>query len=968
MTRHQPEGGSALESTRLPRFTFISDDGTEETVALSSETARIRAVARHLGAKVPRGTITGLVYRSGRELVTNWLACLVAGLRPLIMQYPTRKQSRAYWTDSIRNTLEVVSIGAIVSDASCAEFLRESGIAVTIISQDEFAGARAKDTSPFSLSDFSIIQLSSGTTGHRKAIEFGAQQIFAHMRDFDASLTLTARDRVVSWLPLYHDMGYIACFVMPMLLGIDVVMMDPIGWVKRPRFLFDAIERHGCTICYMPNFGFEVMARQEPRPLPTMRWWICGSEPISAHTVRKFAGTIGADPDSLACLYGMVENVLAASIRRGIVTREIDGVDAVSCGPPIANTEIKEAGGELWVKSPSSFASYMGGDDIRDAEGFFPTGDLGRIVEGEVFITGRKQDLVIQAGRKYMLSDVDLALNRLFPWIKGRAVAVQVYDERLGTQKPQVLIESDDFFLRRDQPEISRMVREATNLDHVGVEFVPPRFLTKTSSGKFNRKKSAADWLLTKQARRNRASRTDPVTELRESFPHVDWETPVEEALDSLSLELLRIVLTGTGVVYRGTRTLSDFAARLTARKDTPQTNAPDTIRIVSLADRSTFENLSEEDIDRISRKLGQPVTFEHICLPPSPVVLSDLIFHDWFQPRAQSGNFAAVDRAFETLKSASVILVDDAAEMLIGGSQAPAALSHNLERNPVCDLIGYRWQRYAQYHDTLPLTFVAGADLGFEHRTKVLDMLGAYLKTPIFKIALVPGFDSFTRDWELRTESEGSKQTRRLDPDAFVRTFLKWTRRGRRALKSYPSREKQKLQMNDLGHFCAQLVHERAVETVVAKFDSFCIAGQRSSVPYLRKELERLGKPYVYTPSYAKELMGKLPQDYDCLVICGAQGEYRLDKPTVALMPAVQEWRVINTGDPELHDMPLSRRSKFHPATGTDWFYPFPIDREANLALHDQVLEANRPTKQAERAKRNGKRQARLGRRGRET
>ena len=175
-----------------------------------------------------------------------------------------------------------------------------------------------------------------------------------------------------------------------------------------------------------------------------------GSEPISAHTVGKFAGTSGGDPDSLACLYGMVENVLAASIRRGVVTREIDGADAVSCGPPIANTEIKEAGGELWVKSPSSFASYMGGDDIRDAEGFYPTGDLGRIIDGEIYVTGRKQDLVIQAGRKYMLSDIDLALNQLFPWIQDETMGprCRAADERLGTVKPQVLTRTDDFFLR----------------------------------------------------------------------------------------------------------------------------------------------------------------------------------------------------------------------------------------------------------------------------------------------------------------------------------------------------------------------------------------------------------------------------------------------------------------------------------------------------------------------------------------
>ncbi|HEX4860701.1 MAG TPA: hypothetical protein VFV07_05655, partial [Rhizomicrobium sp.] len=103
MNQHQKV--SALDSRRLPRFTFIDDDGREESIALSSETGRIRAVAKRLEAKAAPGTVTGLAYRSGRELVTNWLACLVAGLRPLILQYPTRKQSRAYWSDSIRNTI-----------------------------------------------------------------------------------------------------------------------------------------------------------------------------------------------------------------------------------------------------------------------------------------------------------------------------------------------------------------------------------------------------------------------------------------------------------------------------------------------------------------------------------------------------------------------------------------------------------------------------------------------------------------------------------------------------------------------------------------------------------------------------------------------------------------------------------------------------------------------------------------------
>lgn len=953
MNQHQKV--SALDSRRLPRFTFIDDDGKEESVALSSETARIRAIAKRLGTKAVPGTVTGLAYRSGRELVTNWLACLVAGLRPLILQYPTRKQSRAYWSDSIRNTIGVAGIGAIVSDANCAEILRESGVEVAIISQDELTGTKAKDKdqSAFSLSDFSIIQLSSGTTGHRKAIEFSAAQLFAHVRDYDASLMLGPQDRIASWLPLYHDMGYIACFVMPMLLGIDVVMMDPMSWVRKPHFLFDAIERHTATVCYMPNFGFEVMARLEPRRLPCMRWWISCSEPVSPHTARKFVDVTGAAPDSFAPCYAMAENVFAVSLRRGLATREIDGVEVVSCGGAVTNVEIKEVDGEIWVKSPASLVSYMGGGDIRDADGFYPTGDLGQLIDGELFVTGRKQDLVIQAGRKYMLSDIDLALNRLFPWIKGRAAAVQVYDERLGTQKPQVLIEADDFFLRRDQADIAKALREATALDHVGIEFVPPRFLTKTSSGKFNRKKSAADWILAGQMRQSRRGRVDPVEDLRQSFPHVDREKPVEEMLDSLSLELLRIVLTGTGVAYDGKWTLAQFAEALSAAKDAPEADAPDTIRIVSLADRANFALLRDEDIDRISRKLGMPVTFEHICLPPSPVILSDLIFHDYFQARAESGNFAAVERAVAALKSASAIIIDDAAEMFISGGQSYGVLSHNLERDPVCDFISVRWQRYPQYHDTLPLTFVAGVDLAFEHRTKVLDMLSAYLKTPIFKIALVQGFDAFTEEWDYRSNTEGGKKARRLDPKQFARAFLKWVNRQRKPLRAFATVAAEKIQRNDLGHFCSHVVAKDAIEAVVSKFDSFCVVGQHSSVPYLREEIERQGKPYVYASSYSREVLDQLPQDYDCLVICGAQGEYELGKPTVALMRASKEWRIRNIDDPELAGVPFNIPWKRVAPTGTDWFYPFPIDRETNVAHIDNARNAHKPARRAEIANR---------------
>jgi acyl-CoA synthetase (AMP-forming)/AMP-acid ligase II len=914
-----------LTSRRLPDFTFIGDDGAEQRVAFASEVPRIRAVATALEERVAGGTCVGLVYRSSPELVRNWLACLLAGLRPLIMQYPTKKQTRAYWADSVSNTIAVAAVGAVIADEFCAGILRETDIEAPVIAQNDLAALADGNDEPFALETFSIIQLSSGTTGYRKAIEFSAEQLFAHVTDYNATLQLGPSDTIVSWLPLYHDMGYIACFVMPMILGIDVVMMDPMTWIRQPELLFDAIERHSGTVCYLPNFGFEVMARLSPRRLPSMRWWVSCSEPVSHQTARKFIAVTQADPDTFAPCYAMAENVFAVSLCRGLATCEIDEAEVVSCGGPIANVDIKEVDGQIWVRSPASLRAYIGGEDIRDADGFYPTGDLGRIIDGQLYITGRKQDLLIQAGRKFMLSDIDLALNRLFPWIRGRAAAVQTYDTRLGTQKPLVLIETEDFFLRRDHAEIASALRDAVGLDQVGVEFVPPRFLTKTSSGKFNRKKSAADWILAERMRERRGGATDPLAELKETFGSVDWSTPVKDILDSLSLELLRIILTGTPVRYNADQTLSDIAAELAVSAMAQIDDTSKAIRIVSLADRGNFRHLQESDLEHLSALLGAPVTFEHICLPPSPILLSDLIFHDYFQGRAENGNFTAVDNAFATLRAASAILVDDVAEMMVGGLQVYGALSHNLERDPGCDLISFRWQRYPKFHDTLPLTLVAGQDLAFSDRSGVIDMLEAYLATPILRMASVEGLESFTKDWNFRSDRGTGAP---IDVKDFVSAFAAWAKDRPAPLKLHPFAGGDTLQMNDLAHFCSHLVARPLADMAISKFDRFCIAGQRSSVPYVRKELERQNKSYVYAASYAPEILNKVAEDYDCVVICGPQGEYEIEGPAVALMRASGGWLVQGIDDPDMAQKGLKVPGWKVPESGSDWFYPFALRR----------------------------------------
>jgi acyl-CoA synthetase (AMP-forming)/AMP-acid ligase II len=943
----------ALRSDKLPRFTFVDDDGNDAPLALPEQTSRVRAVAGHLEKHIAKNAIVGLIYRSGPELVVNWLACVLAGLRPLVVQYPTKKQTHAYWSDSVRNTVSIAGMEAVICDNSCASILEDSKFEVPLIAQRELISLAAKDNGPFVLDDFSIVQLSSGTTGHRKAIEFTSAQLFAHIAGYNHELELTPADKIASWLPLYHDMGYIACFVMPMVLGIDTVMIDPMTWVRRPELLFDAIERHRATICYMPNFGFEVMARLERRAPDCMRWWISCSEPVSAETTRKFLDATGTPEQAFAPCYAMAENVFAVSIRRGLKTLKIDQADVVSCGASIHGVQVKIVDDQVWVKSPTSLQTYLGGADIRDADGFYATGDLGRMEDGELYITGRAQDLLIQAGQKFMLSDIDLAANRLFPWIRGRAAALQTYDARLGTQKSAVLIECPDFFRRRDHSEIAAALKDAVGLDQIDVHFVPPRFLTKTSSGKFNRKKSAADWLGVLKARKERHNvATDPKAELQEAFAQVDWNKPVEEILDSLSLEVLRIILTGTGVIYAGSLTLQAIFDALGEHDKAPDAPVADIIKIVSLADRATLQRVTEEHLDQLSAALGAKVTFEHLCLPPSPITLSDLIFHDYFAPRLPEKNWTAIDRAFATLKSASLVLVDDAAELLIGGAQVYGVLSHSLERNPACDCISVRWQRYPKYHDELPLSFVSGADLSFTDRTEVIAMLADYLNKPVFKIASLEGFEAATDTWDYRSGKGKVSKKERVDADVFTSALIAWLSKRGEALSRIPDTGGERLERNDLGHFCSHFIDSGSIDSVIASYDRFCIAGQKASLPYVRKELERQGKSYVVSASYSPEMLKALHGQYDCVLICGAQGNYQVEGPAVALMRSSHAWRTQNT-DKKVARLKFQLPPESFPETGTDWFYPFGIARQANVELLNDVRQVHKKIKNEDRAAR---------------
>jgi len=874
----------------LPDLTFFATGGATTLVMGESE-ALIAALAAMLAQHFPRGVRVGLLYRSEPALPLMWLAALHAGLEPLILQYPTEKQSLAAWRFSVDNTVRSVRLSGLICSPELQRFdvgaynpLFHSGH----VPANFDAPSRLGSLSP----DAAILQMSSGTTGQRKAIRFTLRQLGRHADDYNATLGLSANDRVVSWLPLYHDMGFIACFITPLLLGVPVAMIDPIDWVRRPGSLFDAIETAGGTLCFLPNFGFEVMTRHaNGRRFPTMRRWISCSEPVYASTLERFATATGTPNSALSACYAMAENVFAVAQHDGIRALEHDGRSVVSCGRPVRGVDVRVVDGEVWVRSPYSLSAYVDGERITDADGFYPTGDLGALVDGELLITGRKNDLVNVAGRKFFLSDLDRALERVAPGVDGRAATVARRDQSFGTELPLQLIEDRDFFERSDHGDIAQKVCAETDIEALTVEFVPPGFLTKTTSGKINRRQSLADFETGREARshrgRERSGGDAMETEFARVFGRLPRDRPVASLLDSLGRVSLELMLKDAGLAFRGAATLGETLEALRgACRSAGVPERGDRLAIVSMADGRTVAGVTASHLAQLAAAAGRPVIWENLCLPPSPAVLSDVVFFDHFLPRDPSPKFDAVIPALRALKSASMIIIDDVAELLFGQFAYPV-LSHRFERSEAADLLVWRWQRYTERHHELPIG-VLNLWQTQHVRNQFIDRLGRYLGVPVFRIATLRSFEALTADWEFVSRSNADwTMELTVDVDALVSRLAEFIARDRERMPLRNGADGEIPLALDLPHFCSMYADRAKIEAVLARHDRFCVIGTPSSIPYVVRRIEALGKRWVHTNNLNLAGQGIADADFDCVLQTGSWGRPETRLPIYQLFTA---------------------------------------------------------------------------------
>jgi acyl-CoA synthetase (AMP-forming)/AMP-acid ligase II len=893
MTEARATDGAFLCIDLPPRITIF--DGVACKDLRPEETAqRVGDYAALVRGVSEEDAVVGLIFETGADLLAAWLGCLAAGRAPLILQFPNAKQDLLTYARSIAACCRAAAVSVVVLSARAAAVLGTSDLPVPTACLEDVPTEPAAPVHV--IPHGRIVQMSSGTTGHRKPMSLTTRAIVAHVRRFNEVVRLTPDDVTVSWLPLYHDMGFVACFCMPLVLGSPIVMMDPMTWVADPGRLFDLIEKVRGSVCYMPNFGFEVMTRFSGRDLSSMRLWVSCSETVSAGTVERFLTRLGIDPQTFAACYGMAENVFAVAFRTGFRQISYEGRTVVSCGPPVPGTQIRLDRGELLVRSPESIRSYNDDVCICDEEGFYRTGDMGVAFNGEVAVLGRVHDVINQAGEKYFLSDIDLIANEVLPGVRGRLATVAA-DRGIGTETPLLLVEADDFFERAPSPDDLAEIRRRSGLQTLEMRHVPPRFITKTSSGKANRRLTAASLAaVAAQEDLAAASRNDAGEELQEMLRGKTGDAPVAQAFDSLSFVMLRLLTEERGLALDPSETVGALRERLAAaREERPSTGdeAEKCFNVVCLGDQDPLIWVNHHFLDVLGEAVKAPARFTHLLLPPVPIILSDLVFMDYMAPRLEEERrkyYGQVAQHLDILRRADVILVDNYNEIrLLTYGTAFHFLNHRFERDPRSDLIATRWQRYNQLHEFLSTGVATGRELldrGPAALNRSLTALGRYLDTPVIRIAYGDEESSITADWEVRLKekislTDVSEQNQRRVFE-FARTLISRIseQAGRRRLGPPPFANR--IRRAEMGHFCSFHLDKGLVDRALAQFDSFILWGERSSAPYIEQEIRRLGKPYVCLPTQGA-ITDEMRASGACVIVKGPVGSPPQGIPFIA-------------------------------------------------------------------------------------
>lgn len=512
---------------------FIENDGSELFESYKELYENSKNI---LGALQNQGFQQGsqLIFQiNNKAFINMFWACMLGGIVAVPLPVPLITSSNTEAFHKILKVTKQLPNASIISDranlSSFKECYEENQI--NYIEYEMLCVKTETETLNFpsiSYNDIAYIQYSSGSTGNPKGVKLTHENIVFHLKQIADRLRLVKKDMSASWLPLTHDMGLIGYHLTPVLSVNNQIQMNSKTFLTQPSLYLQKISQLKATIAVSPNFGLEWMAnvvkesQLEHLDLSQLRMIMCGAEPISMKTIRRFYDRYthyGLKENSIFQVYGMAEACLAITIplegnnRSVFVNRHkcltgkpveyvkessLDATEFAMLGQPLTGVEVIIADdednimpenyiGNILVKGKNIFHGYMNQDtQLFNKDGFFNTGDLGFICDGELVVTGRAKDILFVNGQNYYYSDIESMLVTQLPQI-SQVVVSAYWDQNATKDRIAIFVYDDgeDKLFAELAQQINNIVLERIG---IGADYViPVKTIPKTASGKVQR-------------------------------------------------------------------------------------------------------------------------------------------------------------------------------------------------------------------------------------------------------------------------------------------------------------------------------------------------------------------------------------------------------------------------------------------------------------------------------------------------